>query len=253
MGAVLVALWWVLLFYGLVDLLVAVVPSSFPQEFYRYAVLEASWGLLYTFLLPMPLIAWAVRPSGWVGPQVLAIAAAVLVAGVAGAAFGQAFMAFVVAASAAFPRMWQPRPRWSVRLIASPIWWPASGLVIVGLGAGLLHAWDVLQVARSGVADDNTWGLWHLPMQAGFALAVPAAAGAGVLAAANRVRGWWFSVVPAALCAVLFGLIALEYPSHLASPGEVGGIWAVCWGTALLVIVEGTGWLHRRTPTRRAG
>ena len=61
-------------------------------------VLETSWGLLYTCLIPMPLLAWAVRPVGWVGPQVLAIAGCVLVAGMAGFALGQAFVAVFTAA-----------------------------------------------------------------------------------------------------------------------------------------------------------
>lgn len=68
------------LFFGIIDFLVAIIPSQFP-EFMPFVVLETSWGLLYTFLLPVPLIAWAVRPVGWVGPQVVGIAAAVFLAG----------------------------------------------------------------------------------------------------------------------------------------------------------------------------
>jgi hypothetical protein len=45
------------------------------------------------------------------------------------------------------------------------------------------------------VRDDETWYLMHLPMQAGFALAVPVAAAVAVLALANGVAGWWFAVV----------------------------------------------------------
>ena len=110
-GAAVVALFWAVLFFGIIDLMVAITPSVFP-EFTNYMVLETSWGLLYTCLIPMPLLAWAVRPVGWVGPQVLAIAACVLVAGVAGFAMGQVFVAvFMVASSVSFPRMWRPWPR----------------------------------------------------------------------------------------------------------------------------------------------
>jgi hypothetical protein len=104
-----------------------------------------SWGLLYAVLVPVPLIAWAVRPAGWVGPQVAAVAAGVLVAGFAAPAAGQIFAALLVAASCAFPRMWLPRPRWSMRQLASNSkFWPTDVLVALGLVAGLVHAWDVL-------------------------------------------------------------------------------------------------------------
>jgi hypothetical protein len=79
---------WAVFFFGIIDFLVAIVPSEFP-EFMPFVVLETSWGLLYTFLLPVPLMAWAVRPAGWVGPQVVGIGAAVLAAGVAALAWGK--------------------------------------------------------------------------------------------------------------------------------------------------------------------
>ena len=96
-----------------------------------------------------------------------------LAAGVAAPARGQVFVPFLVAASAAFPRMWRPWPRWSlIRPLAKPAFWPVDALVALAMGAALVHAWDVLDAARSGVKDDDTWYLMHLPMQAGFALAV---------------------------------------------------------------------------------
>jgi hypothetical protein len=172
---------------GIIDFLVAIIPSEFPS-FIPFVVLETSWGLLYTFLLPMPLIAWAVRPAGWVGPQVAVIAAAVLAAGVAAAAWGQVFVALLVGASAAFPRMWRPWPKWSLRNpLARPAFWPVDALVALAMGATLVHTWELLDAARSGVRDDETWSLMHLPMQARFELAVPAAAAMAVLALANGV------------------------------------------------------------------
>jgi hypothetical protein len=56
------------------------------------------------------------------------------------------------------------------------------------MGGALVHAWNVLDASRRGVRDDDTWYLMHLPMQAGFALAVPVAAAVAVLALANG--GW---------------------------------------------------------------
>jgi hypothetical protein len=240
-GASVVALIWAVFFFGIIDFLVAIIPSEFP-DFMPFVVLETSWGLLYTFLLPMPLIAWAVRPAGWVGPQVAGIAAAVLVAGVAALAWGQVFVALLVGASAAFPRMWRPAPRWSLRRpLATPAFWPVDALVAVAMGAALVHAWDVLDAARSGVGDDETWYLMHLPMQAGFALAVPVVAAVAVLALANGVAGWWFAIVPPAGCAMWFGVVSARYPEVVGSLGELPGLFAAGWGIAVAVALWGTG------------
>jgi hypothetical protein len=236
-----VAAMWAFFFFGIIDLLVAIVPSEFP-DFMPFVVLETSWGLLFTFLLPMPLMAWAVRPAGWVGPQVVGIGSAVLLAGVAALAWGQVFVALLVAASAAFPAMWRPAPAWSLRrAVATPAFWPVDALVALGTGAALVHAWGVLDAARSGVRDDDTWYLMHLPMQAGFAIAVPVTAAVAVLALANGVTGWWFAVVPPAGCAVWFGAVSVKYPEVVGSLGERTGWFAAAWGIALAVTLWTTG------------
>jgi hypothetical protein len=246
LGAVAVALIWAGPFFGIIDLLVGVIPSVFP-EFLPFVVLETSWGLLYTFLLPVPLLAWAARPAGWVGPQVAGIAAAVLAAGAVAAAWGQVLVAFLVAASAAFPRMWRPWPKWSWRrALATPAFWPVDALVVIALGAALAHTWDVLDAARSGVRDDETWYLMHLPMQAAFALAVPAAAMIAVLALANGVGGWWFAIVPPAACAMWFGAVSIKYPDALVSLGSLAGWLVLAWGCAVAVALWTTGLLASR-------
>jgi hypothetical protein len=164
-GAVALALWWATGFFGVIDLLVGITPMEFPG-FEPFVVVETSWGLLFTALVPMPLIAWAVRPVAWVGPQVLGVAAAVMVAGIAATAWGQVLVAVLVAACAGFPRMWRPRPDLSIRRVAlSRMFWPVDALVAVGMAAAVVHAWDVLTTARTGVKDDDTWDLMHLPMQ----------------------------------------------------------------------------------------
>jgi hypothetical protein len=255
-GAIAVALWWAVFFFGIIDLLVGIIPSRFPDEYdwTTHAVVSTSWGLLYTVLVPVPLIAWAVRPAGWVAPQIVAIAAAVLVAGVAAPAAGQVFVALLVAASAAFPRMWLPRPRWSIRrLAANPRFWPVDALVALGLGAALVHAWNVLDTARSGVDDDETMGLMHLPMQAGFALAIPAAAAVATLAMANRVTGWWFAIVPPATSAVWFGVFCASHADLLGSLGRTAGWCTATWVIVTTVAVWGTGYWTRPAVTRASG
>jgi hypothetical protein len=237
---------WAFPFFGIIDFLVAIIPSEFP-DFVRVVVLETSWGLLYAFLLPMPLIAWAVRPVGWVGPQIAGIAVAVLVAGLVAPAWGQVFVAVLVAASVAFPRMWRPWPRWSLsRPFARPAFWPVTALVTLALAGALVHAWDILDAARSGVKDDDTWNLMHLPMQAGFALAVPVAAAVAVLALANDVAGWWFAIVPPAGCAMWFGGVSMKYPEVVGSLGELSGRLAAIWGFAVAIALWITGlWVAR--------
>jgi hypothetical protein len=240
-GAAAVAIMWAVVFFGIIDFMGGIIPAASP-DLTEFLVVGTSWGLLYTFLLPIPLIAWAVRPARWVGPQVVGIAAAVLVAGVAAAAWDQVFVALLVAASASFPRMWPPWSRWSLRRpLVKPVFWPVDALVAAGMGAALVHAWDVLSAARSGVRDDDTWYLMHLPMQAGFAVAVPVAAAVAVLALANRVAGWWFAVVPPAGCAMWFGVVSLRYPEHLGSLGELAGWLPVAWGIAVAVALWITG------------
>ncbi len=245
-GAVVVALWWAGPFFGIVDLLVGIIPSKFPDEYdwTSTSVTSTSWGLLFAVLVPVPLIAWAVRPTGWVGPQVVAVAAAVLVAGLAAVAAGQVFVASLVAASAAFPRMWRPRPEWSIRrLVTTPAFWPVDALVALAFGAALFQAWDALDAAGSrAAADDSSWGLMHLPVQAGFALAVAVAAAVGVWALGNRVAGWWFAIVPPASSAVWFGIFCARHPDLLGSVGTTAGWYTAAWGVAIAVAVWATGY-----------
>ncbi|MET1059308.1 MAG: hypothetical protein ABWX84_06905 [Nocardioides sp.] len=245
-GAVAVALFWVLPFFGLIDFMQSVITDVSP-DLLTFVVLSTSWGLLYLCLLPVPLIAWSVQPFGWVGPQVLAIGAAVLVAGVAAAAWGQVFVALLITASAGFPGMWRPTPRWSLRLLLRGALWPVDVLVLVGLVAAVVEMGDLIDMARRGAPDDNTNGLMHLPMQAGFALAVPAAAAVAVLALANGVSGWWFAIVPPASSAVWFGLVSTRFPERLGSLGELAGRSAVGWGVVTAVAVWATGFWVRRT------
>jgi len=241
-AAVLVGLFWATVFFGIIDL--SVVPDN-DVESYEHYLLATGWGLLFTFLVPLPLLSWAARPQGWNGPQLVAIAAVLLLTGVVALAPGQVLVAALVAGSAAFPGMWRPRPHWSARALARPAYWPLDALLAMGLGAGLMYGWEMLDAARGGVKDDNTHGLMHLPMQAGFGLAVSASAVVAVFALANRVAGWWFAFLPAAISATWMGIVARAYPDHLGSIGEVGGTLTIAWAVAILVVSAGTG-LRRR-------
>lgn len=247
-GALVVAVWWAVPFFGIIDLLVGVAPSMFPDEYdwTSVAVVSTSWGLLFTVLVPLPLIAWAVRPMGWVGPQLIGVAAAVLIAGLIAPSLGHVFVAVLIAASAAFPRMWRPKPvRPPRQRVVSTSFWAVHSLLALGSASALFEAWSVLNAARNGAADDVTWGLMHLPMQAGFTVAVVTSAAVGVWAMASRLVGWWFAIVPAALSAVWFGAICAKYPDLSGSVGTTAGWICVAWGMAIAIAVWITGYRTR--------
>lgn len=119
--------------------------------------------------------------------------------------------------------------------LETPAFWPVDALVALAMGAALVHAWDVLDAARSGVRDDDTWYLMDLPMQAGFALTVPVAAAVAVLALANGVAGWWLAILPPAGCAMWFGAVCAKNPELVGSLGELPGLFAAGWGIAVAV------------------
>ena len=77
------ALFWGVPFFGLIDLQVVVFQN---EVFYLHYVLEVGWGMLYTVLVMVPLLCWAVRPGLVVLPRcVLVAGAAILLTGIASA------------------------------------------------------------------------------------------------------------------------------------------------------------------------
>jgi hypothetical protein len=223
----LAALFWGVLFFGLVDLQVVVVQND---VFYLHYVLEVGWGLLYTVLVMAPLLFWAVRPRLVVLPRcVLAVGAAVLLTGIAFGAVGQGAAGLALLVSAA-PGFWMMRGEVHLR-------WSIGGLsaVVVGVGALGAAAYLVLLVAavRSGRTDEDTWGLMHLPMQAALAVAVPACLATALLHA--PAHGWRTGVVLPAVAAAGLGVTCAAYPDHLGSAGTAGGWAMVAW--AVLVVV----------------
>ena len=243
--AVLAALFWGVLFFGLIDL--SVVPMSMT-DFAPHYLLETGWGLLYTMLVMLPLLLWAVRPRCDVLiQQVLAAAAAVAVTGVAAAAGGQVVAAAFLALTALAPpamagRRFRPElpralPRRSV---------PLAALAVLAVPAATWYAVDMLHAAYTGALDDNTWGLMHLPMQAGFGLALAGAAAVAVLAHLNDASGWRISALPAAISAAWLGIVSYLYPTTLGSLGTVGGAAAVCWAVAFTLTTFATPRVARR-------
>ncbi|MGW5239275.1 hypothetical protein ACWEOW_10120 [Monashia sp. NPDC004114] len=124
-------------------------------------------------------------------------------------------------------------------------YWPLDLLVLAAFGGALWYGWTMVVAARDGALDDNTNGLMHLPMQAGFGLAIAASAAAASWALVARSPGWTVAFIPAALSASWFGVVARAYPEHLGSIGELGGSLAIGWGLLLMVTACVTGLLTR--------
>jgi hypothetical protein len=234
------SLLWAVLFFGIIDLLVVPIQDD---RFYEYYVVETGWGLLYTVLVPVPLIAWALHPQWLVhAQQVVAVGCAVLMTGALAPVPGQVFVGGLLAVGGAAIWWSTERRLWPVRGLSVR---GASRLLVVLVIASALaavaYAWKVFEASRAGQPDDNTWGLMHLPMQAAFGVAVAASAAVAVLAGGAGVRGWRFAVLPSAASAVWFGVVCTVYPDHVGSLGKVGGMAAIGWGLALAALAWGTG------------
>src|SRR6476619_868256 len=80
--AVLAAVFWGLLWFGLIDLLVVLEQD---QDFHQHYLFESGWGLLYLVLVTAPLVLLAFRPGD---PVALSQLAVVTVAVLVGAAWG---------------------------------------------------------------------------------------------------------------------------------------------------------------------
>jgi hypothetical protein len=196
-------------------------------------------------LVGLPLVAFAVRPRAQVClQQLLVISTAILMCALITPASGQLAPAVLLAVtgvvlSGLSGHGLVPVCGLSLRGINKGI----AVLAVVAAVSSVAYAAAMIQAARAGRADDDTWGLMHLPMQAAFALSVAGVTVLAVLAGAANSAWWQVSAWSAAGSAVWLGLLSVAYPGHLGSVGATGGIAAIVWGVALVV---GTV-LHHRT------
>lgn len=231
--AVLFAVLWGFLFFGLIDLLVVVIQD---QRFAQHYLLESGWGLLYLVLVAAPLLAAAVRPASGVPlTQVLLVAVAVAAAALL-AGYPQQLWPASALAVTALAVGWAagaPVPRLSLRAVDLPL----GALAVVALPAGALYAWSQARGWR-GLAPDITFGLDHRPMQAALGLAVPLVAGLAAVALGSRPPLWRVPVWTVAFPAAWLGVESVAYPDHEASLGTVLGIAAAVWGVAFAATAE---------------
>ncbi len=203
------------------------------ERFYEAYLLETGWGLLYTVLVAVPLVTLAVGPRSPVLLRQLAwVGVAVATCAVLTPAWAQLIPeAGLVATAILLARLSRQRLQlmwnWSARKLGAV----RGALVLVALAAAIVYAVEMIGASRAGLPDDVTWGLDHLPMQAAFAIAVPAVAALG---AGSREPGWRICVWSAAVSAVWLGVVSIVYPEHLGSLGRPLGMAAAAWGVAFL-------------------
>ncbi len=158
--AALSAAFWVLPFFGLIDLVVIFLNDP---EWKADYLLELGWGLLFTVLVGAPLLAGAVRGvTGLLVAQLFAVALAVVAAALWTGYLPQLVPAAVLALDAAL-LAWLAGLRG--RGVALDPW--LRVVVVVGaVGAGAFAAATVAAFPASEA--DVTWGLDHEPMQVGL-------------------------------------------------------------------------------------
>jgi hypothetical protein len=230
-AAVAAALFWSVLFFGLIDLATIVVPGDFLPT----VPLEASWGAFFTVIVAGAFVRLAWRPDDRVVPAVqLLVAAAALVAG---AALGGRPEPVLVAAALAvlvallLVRTARPRrPELRLRPAA-----PLLGAAVVATPFWVAYAWQAAAASRTGLDDDISVGVPHWAVQSAVGLAIAACA----LAAGGWPRGRPLLATSAGLGAVLLGVATVSYPDATgAMPTPLAGFAAVAWGLAVVVLAR---------------
>jgi hypothetical protein len=242
--AVVSAVFWGYLFFGLIDL---AVPLDETPGFYASYLLETGWGVLYTFLVAAAFVSLAVRPRLAMPLAQLAVVAACLVLTALAAGSWVQLLPGVALAATCFVllRLTNSRPRWpAARARVDPI---VGAVALAAVVPAAIFGLDMIMGYREGrpPLDDETWGIDHWPTQGALGLSVAAVA----VAVAAGVRARWTGTAVSAGCVAVaagwFGYWSTVYPRHAGSAGEA-------WGTALIgwafVFVGVVAW---RLATRR--
>ncbi|MCW2134636.1 hypothetical protein [Arthrobacter sp. VKM Ac-2550] len=242
----LAVLFWAVAFFGIVDLLTV---FSANEGFAAVMGLEASWGVLFTFVISGAFLAIAARPQEPAPAlvQLWTTAAALLLAWI----FTYDTSPLVVAAilipmtvlssvagrhdrrstSGSSPGTTGRQPR---RRRATSALDPSGPLLLLGLvGVPFWWAYAATAVELSqtpGIEDDITWGLTHWPVQAALGLYLSLAVLVMTFWAPGRTllgTSCWIS-------SVVLGATWLLYPASAGSVDSAGlSVLAVGWGTAV--------------------
>ncbi len=223
--AALVGLWWWIPFFGIVDLTVTWDPD-WP------VVLEASWGMFFTFIVGVPFMVVAVWPPATAAALVqLVTATAVLLLS---AAVSREWQAVVVALGLALATglVAALRGRPPVGPLMGSLHRPLLGLTAVAVAPWLIHALDMAAANRAQLYDaDITNGVDHYSVQAAMALALVAlTVVAGLRSDGRRLHG-----TTVALVAGYVGLVSYSWPGTPAGFSATWSVLAMAWAVAVAV------------------
>lgn len=232
------ALFWAVLFFGIVDL---AVPVEETPGFDESNLLETGWGVLYTFLVGGAFASLAVRP-GMAMPvlQVALVGVCLAATAVAAGAWSQLVPALLLASNCyalmSLSRGRTRLPRRRRPLGVDPVVGVVSALLVP---PAVVFAVDMVSGYREGrpPLDADTWGVDHWPTQAALALAIAAVAAA---VAAGLHAGWSGTAASATCVAVSagwFGFWSTVHPDHAGSAGAPWGVALIVWACAFAGVV----------------
>jgi hypothetical protein len=229
------AAFWALPWFGLIDLLVVV---DQDEGFHEHYLMESGWGLLFLVLVTTPLVVLCFRPGRRDAVDQLWVCAAAVVAGaVWGWAWPQLLNGLALAGAAWLLDLLAGRPVGTRRSWQRP---DPLGLLLGAGGLVAAVAYGHPLARNVTLTEDITNGVSHFPMQASLGLAV---AGLAVLAAftGSRLAAW-----TTAFAAAWIGIESVAYPDLVGSLGVLGGWAAVAWAVLVVLLAE----RHRRALRR---
>jgi len=227
-AAAVLAVFWGLLFYGLIDLL------AFLQgpEFHDTVLLSTGWGLVFLVLVAAPLATVAVASratASSAAAELLAVAAAVAVGALLSASPRHLALTAGLLLSAALVA-------WLGHASPRPIEWhwstaPAAALAVAVVPAAS-YVWTSARSTGTGRTTDDTWGFDHWPVQA----ALPVALLLVAALAAGHPRGWRLPLWTATAATIWFAVVAFVEPSLVGSLDRGWSVAVLVWAVGFAVL-----------------
>jgi hypothetical protein len=226
LAGVFAAGWLVLPGFGLVDLAVTWSPD-WPQ------VLEAGWGVFFTFLVGVPFVLVAIRPRSSAQAVVQLVVAAAALA-VSAAAAAEAPLLWLVALLVVQTAVvgWLARREWAVAPGAG-VSVPLLLLAAAGALPWLVYALDMWSLNRDDRLDaDITMGIDHYAVQGALGLALAVLP----LLAALRAELRPSAPACAGVAGAYVGLVSLAWPDAAGGFGRAWSAAALAWGLGVVAV-----------------